>query len=316
MSLIKVDAPPKVSICAVTCRNLNDTMEFVYTVLKNTIIPFEFIIVDNASTPDVKSFLSSLTLPNIKIVYNKENEGIGKAMCDAMMLAQTEYIFRCDTDVLVPYNFAQQMIDHVQSIDNVGVVGPAITRGRPVQHDTYLETDFINSHCILIPRTTIDKIQDRMKQEEERVIRQCQEELTGKQAYVKQHEHLQSIIKYLQQYSGYWDPGYFYGADDFDYSFMAKFAGLKLIIARNVVTNHREASMDAEWKEARHKAVFEGFQYFRTKWERLLNFYGEPGKGWTDVWDCLPINKDYLQKWSVEEYLETRRDSILKEVIK
>ncbi len=301
----------KVSICAVTCRNILDTIEFINSVLINTPDPYELIIIDNDSPTEVKSFLEQVSqLSNVTVVFNEKNIGIGYAMNQAMHLATTDYIFRCDTDILVPNNWTIDMLEWLKCTDNVGAVSTALTKGAQVQNENYMETSFMNSHCMLIPRTAMNKMKEKFDTVKDRVIKQCREDLSQGAGYPKQHEHLNNVIKYMEEEVGYWDPGYFYGADDFDYSLALRWSGLKLIVARNVISFHREASMDEQWKKIRHDMVSEGFQYYRTKWERLFDFYGIPGQGWTDVWPCLPINQLYMNNWRQLDIKEDRKNFV------
>jgi GT2 family glycosyltransferase len=287
---------PTISICTVVCRNLNDIVNFVCTVGWNTSEPFELIIVSNNCTEDILSFLKSIESPNIKVIYNKENVGIGTGMMQAMRESQTDHIFRTDSDVLVSCHWTTKLMNRCDHED-IGSVGTVITCGNRKNNGRYVETDFQNSSCMYIPRRTITKIDLALAGIQDRVIRKAQADLaTYNEKYPGFKSHLRSLISYMQTNKGYWDPGFMYGADDMDYSLMIRYAGLKLAIAPDVIIIHHKRSEDPEFAEVRHKTVMAGFQYFRCKWERILDYYGDVSTGgWKDTWECLPINRKYFK---------------------
>lgn len=302
------------SICAVSWNNKLDLSRFLYSVFENSgsSDTYELVIVDNGSNVDTVEYLKAVSFnrSNMKVIYNKQNEGIGKAMNLAMREAQGDWIARCDTDIIVPNYWLNDMKREYLNASThfrlqVGAVGTAVTGGTQIIDQTgdrikiCARTDFMTSCCILIPRRAIETVRERYEMDKNRVINEVRLKLTQPERYPGYHRHLNSVREYVENDAGYWDRGFMHGADDFDYSLSLRWSGMDLIVAKAVPIVHYRASEDSNKTDQaiRHKYTSEGFQYYRTKWEILFNYYGDPKTGWADVWHCLPMNIKWLQTW-------------------
>ena len=283
---------PIISIAMVTYRDLTTTKRFIDTVTECTKEPFELVVVDNGCPQDLRDYLKSLEskIANYKLIVNSSNQGIGIGMNQAMRGCSTPYIFRCDNDVEIKSAYwTQQLREIADQNPEVGAVGTAITGGTLIRRTNYVETDICLSNCMLIPRRTLYAIDQKMKAELPRVRQLITKEiLDGKSRYDGYFKHLGGMLNYMTYHGGFWDLNFPYGADDFHYSLLIRYADLKIAKDDRTMVYHKDDSMRPEWKDERHKRVSEGFQYYRTFWEKMLEF-----EQVTNMWECWPINKQY-----------------------
>lgn len=294
---------PAVSIAAVTYRNLPATKAFVDGVKANTSEPYELVIVDNNSPKDVADYLDSLlSLPHFKLIRNKANLGIGVGMNQAMAECTTNYIFRCDSDILIRTpNWTKAMRVIADAHVEVGAVGTNNTGGILSQGPNYLETDLICSNCMLIPRRTITTIREKIKATRATTLEKVQHFLNQPERFADYHRYLEGIKHWALRADGLWDSGWpKYGMDDFDYSYQILWAGLRLAKDDRIYVHHTDDSMREDNKEQRHKDVNDGARYLRTKWEIVEDHWDDPeapnGKGWKDVWGYLPAHRAYKKR--------------------
>ncbi len=300
----------KFSICIVSWDNLFDLDRLLQSIDAHTQVPHEVCIVDNGSEEEVQNYLRQYQLDHtnkgdkiVKIHFNQKNEGIGIGRNQAMKFAEGNYIVICDSDIVVPRNWIQDMLEvYKRDPDDIGAVGTSITGGRQKRGKDYWETDFITSCCMLIPKTTIDRIKIRFLQERDTLLKRVEKEEKEKSYnYVEYEEHLKKIKWYIEKETGYWDPAFPYGVDDFDYSLLIRWAGLRLAVAELVPITHKHASHRPTLAEHRDKCVREGFQYYCSKWSIMEDFYEKDEQGsvkWDpQMWNCLKMNKEYQEGW-------------------
>jgi glycosyltransferase involved in cell wall biosynthesis len=297
---------PKVSIAAVTYRNLDQTRKFVESVYDTASLPFELVMVDNGCPPELSGFLQSMSerTDNFRVLKNKTNQGIGRAMGRAMKECRTPYIFRSDTDVrLLSRGWDQTMCSYVDRFPEVGAVGTSITGGKFIprrgatltsnqmsENGGYIETDICMSNFMLIPLRTIHAIQKQMSVDLPRVQKVITEAVnSGRSKYDGYFRHLGGLLNYIHNHAGYWCSEIFYGSDDFWYSMMIRYAGLRITRDPSVRIEHKDESLRPDWKEDRNHYVSEGFQVHRLTWEVLQDFDQV-----TDMWDCFPLNRRYV----------------------
>ena len=91
-------------------------------------LPYEIIIIDNASTDGSKEFLS-LLLPseNLIIIENKKNLGFARAVNQGIKKAKGEYLFIINSDVLITPGSLEKMRDFLAKHEEVGLIGPQLT---------------------------------------------------------------------------------------------------------------------------------------------------------------------------------------------
>lgn len=269
----------KISIITSVCNNqkATDLMDFIESVKFNTKNPYELIIVDNGSNEDIKKYLRTLLNPDILIIENSSNFGLGISTDQASHCVTTRHLFRLDSDVVIfKKDWDDIMMGTVRDNENVGQVGTPINTGEVVESGiSYNIVDMIMGCCQYIPMTTVDKIVSFLKENREKLIEKANNWMVLYKGDSEKLRVLNLIKKCFIVGEGYHDPNFYYGVDDFDYSLTVKYLGSLCASAIQVKIEHRNASMDPTWKDIRHKHVNDGFNYFRLKWEVILATLGD-----------------------------------------
>jgi GT2 family glycosyltransferase len=91
---------PQVSIVVVSFNTREMTLECLRSVLAETTVPFELIVVDNASTDGSADAIAE-ELPTVTLKRERENHGFGKANNLAAEIAEADYLLLLNPDTIV-----------------------------------------------------------------------------------------------------------------------------------------------------------------------------------------------------------------------
>ena len=117
---------PKISVLMTAYNAEKYICESIESILNQTFLDFEFIIINDASTDGTEEILEGYNDPRIKIIKNKENLGQSKSVNIGLRLAKGEYIARQDgDDISVPDRLRKQ-IDFLEKHKDYSVVGSFI----------------------------------------------------------------------------------------------------------------------------------------------------------------------------------------------
>jgi glycosyltransferase involved in cell wall biosynthesis len=84
--------------------------EAVDSILNQTFIDFEFLIIDDASTDATVAIIKTYTDPRIQLIQKPENSGYTNSLNHGLSIARGEYIARMDgDDISLPERFAKQV---------------------------------------------------------------------------------------------------------------------------------------------------------------------------------------------------------------
>ncbi|MBI2875170.1 MAG: glycosyltransferase, partial [Firmicutes bacterium] len=119
------------SIVVITCNGLEFTRMCVQSVLRNTLEPFELIMVDNGSRDETVSFLHGI--PGARIIENDTNLGFAAACNQGLAAAAGDYVVFLNNDTIVPHDWLGHLLRHAEASPEVGVVGPRSNYVRPPQ---------------------------------------------------------------------------------------------------------------------------------------------------------------------------------------
>jgi hypothetical protein len=115
------------SIIVISYKTTQITKNCIESILKSSIsVPYEIIIIDNASTDDTVEKLKALHLEysNVRIIENKENVGFAKANNQGAKLAQAPHILLLNSDTLVLDNAIDKLYSffkkHEQTMQFLG----------------------------------------------------------------------------------------------------------------------------------------------------------------------------------------------------
>jgi|WetSurSiteA1Bulk_404760.scaffolds.fasta_scaffold66434_2 O-antigen biosynthesis protein len=101
----------------------------IKSIVKNTQIAFELIVIDNGSSDDTGENLKKITIESknwevgvFRPIYKKENTGFPKAVNDGLRRAKGKYLCIINNDVVVSKYCFERMVDHLNNgLDLVGV---------------------------------------------------------------------------------------------------------------------------------------------------------------------------------------------------
>lgn len=109
---------PLLSIIIVSYNTADITLNCIKSILKDKgliEIPFEIIIIDNASIDDsvkkIKKLSSSLDIRNLKLIINQSNVGFGKANNQGIKIAQGQYILLLNSDTTILHSAISQSLN-------------------------------------------------------------------------------------------------------------------------------------------------------------------------------------------------------------
>src|SRR3989344_1990807 len=100
--------------------------------LKKVSKDYEIIVIDDGSTDDSRSILKKLqkSIPNLKLIFHKQNKGYGGALKSGFKNAKKEFVFYTDGDGQYDFNEITKLIDKLT--DKIGLVqGYKLKRSDP-----------------------------------------------------------------------------------------------------------------------------------------------------------------------------------------
>jgi hypothetical protein len=163
-----------------------------------------------------------------------------------------------------------------------------------VQRTNYKEVDIMMGWCQYVHRKVVNRVSEYFAGRKE--------ELTHKIAVMRsitanpeKLRHLADFERHILTPGMFWDPGYFYGTEDFELSLLCRLVGYRIAIAEGVEVEHKNASMGSNFIDSRKILTHDAFNYFRLKWEILLDFFD--WKGQWEPWDSLPPNQEFQNEW-------------------
>ncbi len=212
----------KVSIITLTYNQLNYTKAFIDSVFQFTSIPFELIIVDNASNDDTVKYLKDLEKSDnkVKVIFNNENLGFPKGVNQALRIAEGNYFLIANNDIIVTENWLERMIQVSESNPQIGLVGPISNAVSGVQIDKeakYNSIDEMHKYA-----ASIKEKNKNQTFEFPRVAFLC--------TLIKKE-----VVDKIGGLDERFSPGNF---EDDDFCLRAQLAGYKTVIAKDVFIHH------------------------------------------------------------------------------
>jgi GT2 family glycosyltransferase len=125
---IRFHAPPRASLLMVTYGNLELTRLCLASVQRAAgSLPFELIVVDNASTDDTLSWLREVELSGLlplKVIANPHNAGFAAANNQAARSARGDVVVFLNNDTVVAPGWLERLVGHLDADPGLGLVGP------------------------------------------------------------------------------------------------------------------------------------------------------------------------------------------------
>jgi GT2 family glycosyltransferase len=110
---------------------LENCLRSIYDTVKN--IPFQIIVVDNASTDDSVRIIKD-QFPEVTLIENKENVGFAKANNQAIKVCDVcEYVLLLNPDTVLQQNVIHELVKFLEEHKGAGAVSPALCypNGKP-----------------------------------------------------------------------------------------------------------------------------------------------------------------------------------------
>lgn len=120
------EVAPKISVLMPVYNGERFLQEAVDSILAQTFTDFEFIIVDDGSTDGSLEILTKLQDPRIRIVRNRNNQGVVRSLNDGLAAAQGEFIARMDADDISRPDRLSKQIVFLETFPEIGVLGTGI----------------------------------------------------------------------------------------------------------------------------------------------------------------------------------------------
>lgn len=114
---------PKVTVLMSVYNGEKYLQEAIDSILVQTFIDFEFLIINDGSTDKTEEILKSYNDPRIKIINNEKNIGLTKSLNKGLRLAKGEYIARQDADDISCDNRLERQIKLLDEKLDIAIVG-------------------------------------------------------------------------------------------------------------------------------------------------------------------------------------------------
>jgi GT2 family glycosyltransferase/predicted Zn-dependent protease len=217
-----------VSIIIVTYNNLFFTRETIKSVIKYSDIPYEIIVIDNASTDGSQDYLRNNT--NLKVILNDTNIGFAAACNQGISIAKGNYILLLNNDVIVTNFWLSRMLAYMSMDPAIGIVAPVTNYISGPQLDTYF--------------LSLKVTEEDIKNNGDSIIQQYSEYLFNKNRqnglfYPRVTGFCMLIRSNLIKKIGGFDERFYIGNyEDDDFCLRTRIAGFKIVIASDVFIYH------------------------------------------------------------------------------
>lgn len=192
----------------------------------------EVIIIDNGSKDKTVDYIEK-TFPEIILVKNKVNRGVGPARNQGIKIAKGDFILILDADTVVHNNSIDILLDIGKTYKNAGIIGPKL-----IGSDGKLQYScrFFPSILSKLYRQLPNNMQNKLLKREE--MRDWPHDKNKEVDYVI--GACQLINKKLLQEIGLFDNNMFYGVEEIDFCLRAWKRGWKVIYTPFAIITHAE----------------------------------------------------------------------------
>jgi hypothetical protein len=114
-----------VSVCIVTYKAKDLLRECLQSLIENTDLVFEVIVVDNGSKDGVQDMLRS-EFPHVRFIENPTNLGYTRPMNQALQLGQGSYLLQLNPDTLILENALDRLVEFMEGHLEIGICGPKV----------------------------------------------------------------------------------------------------------------------------------------------------------------------------------------------
>ncbi len=219
------------SIVLLAWNQLAYTKLCIESVLRNTHVPYELVLVDNGSADGTPDYFRQLKTEHpeltIKVQLNRKNLGFAKGCNQGLALANGDFVCFLNNDTLVVDSWLEQLQWWADLEPNIGMVGPVSNRVAGIQ----------KVEGVPYPE---DALTPEMAERLETFAAGWRAQNRHQSVQVNRIIGLCLLVKReLIERIGGFDTGFATGNfEDDDYCFRARVAGYRIVIARDVFLHH------------------------------------------------------------------------------
>jgi GT2 family glycosyltransferase len=217
---------PELSIITVNYNGLKDTSELIKSLQTHISLPYEIIVVDNASKVNEARLLQE-KYPHIISIRSEENLGFSGGNNLGIRKAKGKYIFLLNNDTFVDEDTFHYLIERLESSKKIGAASPKIKFAFPprnIQFAGYLPLSTITLRNDLIGFGEKDN---------------SQHEIPGRTPYC--HGAAMMIKKEVIETVGYMPEIYFLYYEELDWCTQITNAGYELWYEPRCTVYHKES---------------------------------------------------------------------------
>ena len=225
-------------------------------------VPFEVIVVDNASSDSTPRFLDAVA--GVRIILNPTNRGFAAANNQALAVAAGDTIVLLNPDTVVTHGWLSRLLSHLDGSSDVAAVGPVSNRASEIQADfnargAYASLDEMQRYAASVATTNAGRAIDFHR-------------LSGFCLVVRA-----DVARKIGGLDEDFGVG-FYEDDDFSRRILE--AGYRLQVALDVFVHHEGGvSFSQTFDGMVQKQMLLNRQLFLSKWARPSDYEGSRGGG-------------------------------------
>jgi GT2 family glycosyltransferase/Tfp pilus assembly protein PilF len=120
------ESKPTVSVIVLCFNGIEDTKKCLPSVVQCSTVPYELIVVDNASTDGTADYVREFCAnrAQVRFIRNRENLGYAGGNNVGMAAARGEYVVMLNNDTIVTSGWLEGMLDVFAQHPKTGIVGP------------------------------------------------------------------------------------------------------------------------------------------------------------------------------------------------
>ncbi|WP_339323798.1 glycosyltransferase family 2 protein [Paenibacillus sp. FSL W8-0194] len=233
------------SIIIPTFNGLDMLVSCIESIREYTDVPYEIIVVDNASTDGTDEYC---VREGVVFISLPANEGFPKACNLGMKAARGEYLLLLNNDVTVTKNWLGNLLAAADSRPDIGLVGPVTNEASGIQKVEIAFQDLSEFQRIAFENNRPDP---GRWLEVKRIIGMC--------LLIKRE-----VVNRIGYFDEAFSPGHY---EDDDYCHRARLAGYRLLICRDVLVHHRGSVSFRQAQPEQLQALIErNYRLFIEKW--------------------------------------------------
>lgn len=192
----------------------------------------EIIIIDNGSKDGSVCFLEHF-FPEIILIKNKVNKGVGPSRNQGIKIAKGEFILILDIDTIIHKNAIEFLLETIKTDQRIGIVGPKLVD----------KNDKLQFSCRFLP-SIMSKAYRQLPGILQKWLLGREEMLNWPHDTLREVDYMigacQLIRKGLIEDIGLFDARMFYGVEEVDYCLRTWKGGWKVVYNPAAVVTHIE----------------------------------------------------------------------------